>query len=348
MPRRGTRERVFGPYAHGRAWRLVVVDPAGARRPVSFPTRERAEAYKALYERDIERTEKTVDQAIDDYERYLTAKGNKPRSYKETVRRLRRFFPDLDGELETITPRTGKRYYEELVARGLAADSHRNYLLEARSFLRWCVKQGWIPRNPLEGVEGQGRRTHGKPQLRFDEARRWTAHALRLAKTEPGAVAALMTLLLGMRASEVTSVLVRDVDNDGRMLWVAQIKGKTKAAKRTVPIPADLRPHLRRLAAKRPREDLLFGHHWRDWPNEWVHRICAATDVPQVTAHGMRNTQATLASVKAIVSGTPLEQVADSLGHESFTTTATSYADKGALRDAARERGLRVLKGGSR
>ncbi len=342
--RRGTRERVFGPYPHGRAWRLIVVDPRGERHPVPFPTRERAEAYKALYEREIDRTEKTVDQAVDDYERYLIAKGNKPRSYRETVRRLRRFFPDLAANLEELTPRACKRYYEELAGRGLAADSHRNYLLEARSFLRWCVRQGWLARNPLEGLEGQGRRKHGGPQLRLDEARAWLVKAHQLARREPGAAAASLTLLMGLRASEVVGVAVRDVDDQGRMLWIAE--SKTEAGRRAVPIPPELRSLLLRLAGRRPGGELLFGKHWRDWPREWVQRICAAAGVPKMTAHGMRRTCATLAAARAIVTGSPLSQVAASLGHESFTTTATSYADKGALRDAARERGLRILKGG--
>jgi hypothetical protein len=32
--------------------------------------------------------------------------------------------------------------------------------------------KGWIVRNPLDGVEGVGRRRHGKEQLRIDEARK--------------------------------------------------------------------------------------------------------------------------------------------------------------------------------
>ena len=35
--------------------------------------------------------------------------------------------------------------------------------------------------SPLDGIEGLGKRRHGKPQLRIDEARKWTATALELA-----------------------------------------------------------------------------------------------------------------------------------------------------------------------
>ena len=69
-----------------------------------------------------------------------------------------------------------------LVPKSFSVDSHRNILAEARSFLRWCsTKRKWIARNPLEEVEGVGKRKHGKAQLRVDEARRWVATAVDLA-----------------------------------------------------------------------------------------------------------------------------------------------------------------------
>lgn len=360
-----TKERIFGPYAHGRAWRVVVVDGSGQRRPVPFPTRERAETFKLLYESDIDRTERNVDQAIDDYEKHLIAKGNKPTSYKETVRRLRRFFGDLDAELASLTAKTCAALYDRLVetpiARGkdadgnpkLAAmrpDSHRNYMLEARSFLRWCVGKTWIPRNPLDGLEGKGARNHGKDQLRVDEARLWRKKALRLAETEPGAIAALVALELGLRASEIVGLLVRDVDDGGRLLWVAEDKKrrKTEKARRQLEIPDDLRPLLRRLAKDRPRAELLFGQHWRDWPREWVQRICEEAGVSQVTAQGMRDTFATFGSIDALARGRSLSDVADQMGHEDFSTTERSYADPKALDKARRRRALQVLKGGRR
>lgn len=358
-----TRERVFGPYAHGRSWRVVVVDPAGERRPISFPTRERAEAYKALYESEIDRTDKTVDQAIDLYEKHLIGKGNKPTSYKETVRRLRRFFPDLAIELASLTAKTCERLYEELattpIAKGknedgtprlvaMRPDSHRNILLEARSFLRWCVGKSWLPRNPLDGLAGQGARTHGKAQLRLDEARAWMKVALRRAVTEPGAVAALLALLMGLRASEIIGLLVRDVDDEARLLWVAEERRrrKTAAARRQIEVPPELRPFLASLSKDRPRIDLLFGQHWRDWPREWVQRICEEAGVPLVTAHGLRDTFATIGTMDAVARGLSLGDVATTMGHESFTTTEQSYVDPRALEDARRRRALRVLNGG--
>src|SRR5207249_8853404 len=128
--------------------------------------------------------------------------------------------------------------------RPFAADSHRNMLAEAKSLLKWCaVVKKWIARNPLDGVEGKGKRRHGKPQLRIDEARKWIATATALADAgEAGAVAAMMALLLGMRASEIVSRVARGLDDEGHLLWIPETK--TEAGRRTPRRPAALPPFL--------------------------------------------------------------------------------------------------------
>jgi hypothetical protein len=196
--------------------------------------------------------------------------------------------------------------------------------------------------NPLDGIEGKGKRRHGKPQLRIDEARKWMAKAVELSdQGDEGAVAAMMALLLGMRASEITSRVVRDLDDDGRLLWIPD--AKTEAGKRTLHVPDVLRPHLQALVAGQLPGGRLFGHHWRDWPREQVQRICELAGVPKVSAHGMRGLHSTLA-MEAGVTGAV---VAASLGHEKITTTIRSYAKAEAVAAAQQVRTLRVLAGGA-
>jgi hypothetical protein len=48
---------------------------------------------------------------------------------------------------------------------------------------------------------------------------------------ESGTVAALVSLLMGMRASEITTRVARDLDDGGRLLWIPD--AKTEAGKRT-------------------------------------------------------------------------------------------------------------------
>ena len=100
-----------------------------------------------------------------------------------------------------------------------------------------------LARNPLEEVEGVGKRKHGKSQLRVDEARRWLVTAVALADDgEAGAVAALLALVMGMRANGIVSRVVRDLDDDGKLLWIPD--SKTEAGRRTPQVPELLRPFL--------------------------------------------------------------------------------------------------------
>lgn len=174
--------------------------------------------------------------------------------------------------------------------------------------------------------EGEGRRRHGKPQLRIDEARRWTAKALELAAAgEAGAVAAMMALLMNMRCSEIISRVARDVDDSARVLWITV--SKTEAGRRTFEVPGVLVPHLRRVAEGKKAEALLFGRHWRDWPRAWVKRICDLAGVPRVCAHAMRGAHASLATERGVTA----HAVAAALDHESETTTLRSYATPAAV-----------------
>lgn len=360
-PRKG--EHVLGPYRSGDRWQVIVVGASGERAHSYRATEGEALELAAELREQVERAATTIDEALDEYERYLTVeKQNKPRSIKETLRRLRVLVPvaDRDRQLAHLTTAHGKRWYRALVdARDDAGeptysvDTHRNYLAEARTFFGWCVERRWARENPLAGVKGVGRRRHGKPQLRIDEARRWMKRASELAADEPGAVAAMLTLLLGLRAGEVVSRLVRDVDDEGRLFWVPD--SKTEAGRRKVEVPelGGLREHLRELARGRPGEERLFKgrggpgrgrapHRDRKWVTTWVAQIAEDAGVPRVTAHGMRGLHSTLA-IDAGMSG---HLVAASLGHESFTTTTTSYAAPASTEAAARRRTLKVLAGG--
>ena len=202
MARRGKGERVLGPYPIGKQWRVVLVGTGGERDSRFYPTEEKArEDHPGGEERIREKRRQVGDRSAGGIRRYLLDdKGNKPGSVEDTLYRLGAFFPDGEVLLRDLSTRTCSGYYESLrtrksrLGKSFSVDSHRNILAEARSFLRWCsTKRKWIARNPLEEVEGVGKRKHGKAQLRVDEARRWVATAVDLADDgEEGAVAALL------------------------------------------------------------------------------------------------------------------------------------------------------------
>jgi integrase len=351
MARRRKGERVLGPYPIGKQWRVVVVGEGGERDSRFYPTEQEAWQVIRAVRKELSRTtEKTVQEARAAYEKYLREeKGNKPGSVDDTIYRLKTFFPDEQLLLSDLTAARCAGYYDALRERKtrndgpFSVDSHRTMLAAAKTFFRWCggKPRRWITRNPLDEVQGVGRRKHGKAQLRIDEARKWTEKAVELAEGgDAGAVAALMSLVMGMRASEIVSRIVRDLDDDARLLWIPD--SKTEAGKRTLEVPELLRPYLRELAKGKAPEALLFGQHWRDWIRKQVKRICTLAKVPAVTAHGMRGLHGTM----AVAAGATGHLVAASLGHDSFRTSKRSYVKREALETANQTRVLTVLSGG--
>jgi hypothetical protein len=149
---------------------------------------------------------------------------------------------------------------------------------------------------------------------------------------------------------------VRDLDDGGRLLWIG--KTKTRAGRRRLLIPDELAPYLVAIAAGRPGDEPLFvseasgrwpaGRRWsRYMAYNHVRRICTAAKVPTLPPQALRRTQATLATD----AGATGLMVAQHLGHATGAAPAVthrSYVERDAARDAAVQRGLRILQGGRR
>lgn len=328
--RRG-KPRVLGPYYERGWWRLVVIE-GSVRTARKMASEADALKLKAKLEVELAGEVASLGKVLDRYEQHLHRKGNKAVSVAGTMAKLRRFFEGL-AELPQLTPRKASQLYDRLstepserTGKPLATDSHRNILAEAKTFASWCVKGKLLKANPFTGVEPVGKRQHGKPQLRLDEARAFCRHAFDQADAgDVGAVAALTALLMALRAGEIVGRVVRDVDDGGQVLWIPD--AKTPAGKRTVEVPIALQPYFRKLVEGRRSDELLFGEHWRDWPRKQVQRICKLAKVPMVCAHSMRGLHSTL----AIRAGASPQIVAHSLGHEKPSTTLLSYAAPGSL-----------------
>ena len=298
----------------------------------------------------------SIDAALTAYGQHVTAKGNKPRSVASTLERLRSVFTGHQHRPVAFGRDDAGRIWEDYKQRPTrmkkapAIDTQRNTLHETRTFMRWCCKKGWSKTaEPFSDVEVVGQRSRGKDQLdRLDDARRWLGTALQLgAEGDAGALAAATALLMGMRASEVTDRLVKDIDDDGRVLVIP--RAKTRAGVRRLRIPEVLQPLLTGLARGKEPNDLLFGpnaNRW--WLRSAVRRICLTAQTPVVSPHGLRGTHATLA-VQAGVTG---DAVAAALGHESFAVTASHYAKPEAVLGARTHQieeslGLRKFRSGS-
>jgi integrase len=388
MPRRrDDRKRVLGPYNRGDEWRIIVVDPGESdprRRRITrdfagpgaeetaVKAREKVEAGWAEIEA------RTVDDAITEYGHYQERKGNLPTSVKETARRLRVFFPKLDRAVGELGESECAGYYDQLTQRVISipgrrkrrnrpkdkttapstrlvsVETHRNYLIEARSFLRWCKKMKWIAWNPLDNVEGVGKRLTGKTQLTGDEARQWYATALELASGgDEGALGCLLALTMALRQKDLLQRVVRDVDLDGTVLRVD--RGKTKKSNRPRHIPVALQPLVRKLVEGCSPLQPLFrtppteetpggGFHTHSWLRCAAHRIATKAGTPYVCPHGLKGTAGSILAE----TGELADRIADHLSHESASTSKRHYIQPGALEEAQQQRGLALIQGGKK
>lgn len=357
-------ERVLGPYKDRTEFRVIQIDSAGNRESVVFETEAKAERYIEILRADLNRDEHTTETALEAYKTYLKDKGNKDTSSDVTEWAVNLFFPSA-VPLQLLSGKRCEALYTDLRTRvsaktkkAVSADTHRNVLAQVKSFLGWCVARGWLRENPSAGVKGIGkRRPRGKSlgkngnTLRVKEARAWYVKAVELAERgDEGATAALVALLLGMRASEITTRRVADLDEDsapGDLLWIPC--SKTPAGRRTLEVPEVLRPLLVRSTADKQPSAYLFEAedgkpHWRDWILHNVHRVCDGAEVPRVTAHALRGLLATLTAERGLAG----HLIAATLGHDDERTTMTAYAAPGAAAAGAGRRGLVLLKGGKK
>jgi integrase len=182
-----------------------------------------------------------------------------------------------------------------------------------------------ILRKAPELPEVVGRRKRGKEQLRIDEAKKVVARAL--ADQDPLALAVVTMMLTGIRPGEAMALLVRDLDDGARVLWVAAEDGKTAASRRMVEVVPELRDLLARAAADRRGDEYLFAftsERKRKTVNELKSRtgalqrrlvqLCKAAKVPEVVPHSLRGFHSTVATER----GATGRAVADALGHTSF------------------------------
>lgn len=364
MGRRHRGERALGPYPYRGRWRIFEVAADGKRTSVYFEKESEAKGYVKAFNEEVEHPELDTDSARKLYLEHLAiTKGNEDTSLKTTESRLKQFFPDAIP-LWALSTKRCQRLYDDLQKRiskrtkkPPAVDTHRNARSEAQTFLGWCChrKRRWIRTNPLADVEGVGRRRKGKKQLKLGTARIWYRKALDLANGgDEGAIAALFSIMLGMRATEIVTRRVHDLDTDREecdLIWIPRRDTKSDAGERTLELRDPLRTLVVALTEGKDHTAPLFytlrsksGLHDRDWVCAQVERICTLAGVDIVTTHGMRGLFGTI----AVGEGLATELVAKTLGHEDTRTTMESYVDQKAAERAASRARLRLLEGGKK
>ena len=347
--------RVLGPYRNGDKWRLVILD-GGSRKAVVAETHEAAMALRDDLRGALKKhSARLFAQSLDEYLQHLVDRGVSQDTTDKVGRMLRPFLPLERVGARQRDRRRGERrphrqaeraaqlYLDETKRKksngeAIANDSHHLLLRRIKHFYKWALARRYVQSNPFADVSPIGRPRRGKQQLRIDEARKLVATAMERAKIlDAGSTAILMQIFLGLRPTEALVRVVRDLDDEGRILWVPY--GKTQNAKRRLQIPDALREVLLLHAKDKAADAPLLGPpgepmHTRDIIRYKLQGLCAQLGLPRVCPHSLRGLNATL----ALDAGATAHHVAAALGHASFATTARHYADASSVANAGLRR----------
>lgn len=298
---------------------------------------------------------RSVRDAIEDWKADMAARAERGEMRRETGpheagRVLKLCAGALDLPLSNLTARkAGELYVAYAEQDGVSAGTNHRALRACKAWASFCCKRGWFKVNPFTDVETMGAAADLRDVcLRVDEARAYMQTAKDMVRAGDGdALAPLLCLMVSLLPSEIVQIVARDVDDGGRILWVAGATLKTRNRRRKMVIQdEDLQQFLAARAEGKDRDARLFSPD-KELVTASVRRVAAAAKVPTVGARELRRTFATLDAQ----SGSSLGAVAFNLGHGSDGKAQTAkkhYIAHGAAQSGAARRVLSVLDGGAK
>ena len=90
------------------------------------------------------------------------------------------------------------------------------------AFWVWAIGKGYAKMNPWMKSPQSGEKANvGKPQLRIDEAQKARSGGdAESTEWRPSITGCVADVVIGTPAGEVAARVVRDIDDDGRVLWI--------------------------------------------------------------------------------------------------------------------------------
>jgi site-specific recombinase XerD len=282
---------------------------------------------------------------VEQFRCYLTQVSASPltvRGYLTDLTLFATWFKESRGEKfspQAITPLDLRDYksYLMTVKASKPATVNRKLIAVSR-FCRWAQSAGLISDNPAEEIKLQKIQRLAPKGLSRPEQ-----HALIRAVEKNGAArdAAVIHLLLGagLRLSELANLQRSDVDLSERKGWVRVRMGKGMKT-REIPLNRDARKALEDyFATFDGKEDAaLFsgqrGSLTAEGIREIVKKYAYQAKLEHCSPHTLRHTF----GKNLVDTGTPLDQVALLLGHESLDTTKIYTAPSSADLQKAIER----------
>ncbi|MEW6472922.1 MAG: tyrosine-type recombinase/integrase [Actinomycetota bacterium] len=329
--RRGKGEGAI--YRHGDRWRAVVdlgwENGRRKRKYLSGKTRAAVAAKLRVAQAQAESGTLPIGPAPT-VERWMTEwlESVSTRVAPRTLAHYRRMtsyyiVPALGRKrLDALRPTDFTRMTKGLNEKGLSLRTMQAAHQVLGMALRQAVRQGVIPSNPADLVDAPAPRKEPLDVVSPAEAR------TLLAAAQDVSYGPLWTLALttGMREGEILALRWRDVDLDAGIVHVRH--GKTRAARRAVPLTEVARQSLSAVAGARKPEDLVFSTRNgtpispRNLLRAW-HAFSQQVLGRRLSFHALRHSAATL----MLGQGVGLRTVSDVLGHANIRITSDTYVE---------------------
>jgi integrase len=255
---------------------------------------------------EAETAETPLPALVEEFRDSLKARGLEADYVRKPYQRCRDLFKALGWcRVADATPLDLRRHLERSK---WSASTRNHYLVAAKQFYNWLLKDGRIPRNPIADVPGfktSYSETFDRAAFTEEELRKLidpdTEDTRRLYRAD---VYALM-VFSGLRWKEAGRLQVRDIrrDNDGYSILIP--RGKDKSIRGDViELPDELAPVIERLTGDRePTGRLLHGgcptrHTFkRDCERAGIERVRG--DGSRIVRYSSRDTYTSLLRVLA-------------------------------------------------
>jgi site-specific recombinase XerD len=265
------------------------------------------------------------------YKRYAVhERGMRPMSYRSIMASVAMLsdWADTD-DIRRLDHGTAQAFlYWGREERAWEARTFRNHRQYLKSFFAWCVKQQYIKRNPIDGIE-KPKLPHRLPRClsREDTQKilsqvRWYPWQYEFAAVRNETILNLL-IFTGLRLQEMLDLEVTDVNLDSAEIFVRQGKG---GKDRMVPIHPRLRPVLTNyLAAKKARSIhsqffITGAKSGKPMCGKHVRTVCQKLSRASgcyFTPHMLRHTFGRL----TVESGWDIFKIKEVMGHSEITTT---------------------------
>ncbi|GGW61285.1 site-specific recombinase XerD [Winogradskyella epiphytica] len=195
----------------------------------------------------------------------------------------------------------------------LSQNSKYSYFNKLRAALKQAVKDGFIPINPAEGVDGF---KQGEPQREFLTLEELQAAVKEECEIPQLKTAFIFSCLTGLRWSDINKLLWSEVQHSNEMGYYIRFRQKKTKGAETLPISEQA---FGLLGERQDKDERVFkGLKYSAWHNlklqQWMMRAGISKTI---TFHCARHTYATL----QLSAGTDIYTVSKLLGHRELKTT---------------------------